>query len=413
MKSKKFTVKTVALMLVMVTMLGMFVQAFAVYDTPTFSDVPREFWGYTYIEQAAEKGWVKGMGGGKFEPNGKVTYAQFATMLDQAFFKDEVDSYGVTNPWFTRFCNIAGEKGLFAGTEAENYQNAGSYANRQMSRYEMAQVVYNTMSKINAKMPSSKEVAAQIDTTPDFFDIPSKYSIAVLTAKASGIISGMGGGRFEGDGTLTRAQTCVVLIKLDNLAGTGDGTGGDTEPSGPVEIDRSPFAFKDGENVQQMMDRLNAEAPKYYKGYLTNGKPVTEANIKEMLAAAEKSMPSRTKWDESSFYNYGTRAYENYMNTHACSAFAGALSDYIFGKDAPAITHQDFDNIKVGDIIGFNDSSTGFRHAVLVVGLCPTTTDSLLLVEGNMGGEVLWNGYDYKNTWSSTLKAESYIYSRY
>lgn len=38
------------------------------------------------------------MGGGKFEPNGQVTYAQFATMLDQAFFKDDVDSYGTTNP---------------------------------------------------------------------------------------------------------------------------------------------------------------------------------------------------------------------------------------------------------------------------------------------------------------------------
>lgn len=44
MKSKKFTVKTVALMLVMATMLGMFVRAFAVYDTPTFSDVPKNFW---------------------------------------------------------------------------------------------------------------------------------------------------------------------------------------------------------------------------------------------------------------------------------------------------------------------------------------------------------------------------------
>lgn len=61
------------------------------------------------------------MGGGKFQPNGQVTYAQFATMLDQAFFKDEVDSYGATNPWYTRFCNIAGEKGLFAGADVENY----------------------------------------------------------------------------------------------------------------------------------------------------------------------------------------------------------------------------------------------------------------------------------------------------
>lgn len=413
MKAKEFTAKFVSILLAAVMTLGLTVPALAAYDTPTFSDVPPEFWGYTYIEQAAEKGWVKGMGGGKFEPNGKVTYAQFATMLDQAFFKDEVDSYGVTNPWFTRFCNVAGEKGLFAGTDAENYQNAGSYANRQMSRYEMAQVVYNTLGKINAKMPSSKEVAAQIDTTPDFFDIPSKYSIAVLTAKASGIISGMGGGRFEGDGTLTRAQTCVVLIKLDELAGTGDGTGGDTEPSGPVEIDRSPFAFKDGENVQQMMDRLNAEAPKYYKGYLTNGKPVTEANIKEMLAAAEKSMPSRTKWDGSSFYNYGSRAYGQYTYCEGCAAFVAALSDYIFGKDAPVIAHQNFDNLKVGDFIEGANSKTGYNHSFLITSIHPTTADSYQNTNGNLGGMVMWDCYQYASLWDETTRAESYVYSRY
>ena len=28
-----------------------------------------------------------------------------------------------------------------------------------------------------------------------------------------------------------------------------------------------------------MMNRLNAEAPKYYEGYLTNGKPITKENI--------------------------------------------------------------------------------------------------------------------------------------
>lgn len=56
MKTKKLTMRTVAVMLAMVAMLGLLVNAFAVYDTPTFSDVPKSFWGYTYIEQAAEKG---------------------------------------------------------------------------------------------------------------------------------------------------------------------------------------------------------------------------------------------------------------------------------------------------------------------------------------------------------------------
>ena len=85
----------------------------------------------------------------------------------------------------------------------------------------------------------------------------------------------------------------------DTGDGSGSGSGSDSgNGSGdtPTEISRSPFAFQDGENVQQMMNRLNAEAPKYYEGYLTNGKPITKENIQAMLAEAEKGMPNGTKW---------------------------------------------------------------------------------------------------------------------
>lgn len=75
--------------------------------------------------------------------------------------------------------------------------------------------------------------------------------------------------------------------------------------------------------------------------------------------------------------------------------------------------HQDFDKIKVGDIIDFNDSSTGYGHAVFVIGLQPTTVDSFLLTNGNVSGNVRWNRYSYVSEWSETQKSESYVYSRY
>ncbi|MEY8233821.1 hypothetical protein AALA82_19735 [Oscillospiraceae bacterium 50-16] len=286
-----------------------------------------------------------------------------------------------------------------------------------MSRYEMALVVSNTLYKINAKIPTPQEQADQMDKTSDYWDIHKQYRNAVLLVKATGVLSGMdSAGTFGGSGNLSRAQAAVVLGKLNDLRNTGDGSAVNPnlpEPTTPTEITRSPFAFQGSENVQQMMNRLNAEAPKYYEGYLTNGKPITEANIKAMLAEAEKGMPSGTQWDTSSFYNYGTRAFTGYGNAYACSAFAGALSDYIFGKDAPVTKHQNFGDIKVGDIIDFNDSSTGYGHAVLVIGLHPTTMDSLLLTNGNVSGEVEWNRYNYIDNWSDTRKAESYVYSRY
>ena len=243
----------------------------------------------------------------------------------------------------------------------------------------------------------------------------------MLLAKACGVLSGMdSAGTFGGTGALNRAQACVVLIKLDEMKDTGDGSGdgpgdntGDNTGDTPTEITRSPFAFQGSENVQQMMDRLNAEAPKYFEGYLTNGKPITEENIKAMLAEAEKGMPDGTAWDASIYYDYLTRLFGNYASYGGCHSFAAALSDYVFGKDAPVRKHQDFDNIKVGDVIWWKDSSIGGSHVVLVRDVDSTAQGSYVYCNGNLSKKVRWERFDDINNWSTTQKAETYIYSRY
>ena len=97
----------------------------------------------------------------------------------------------------------------------------------------------------------------------------------------------------------------------------------------------------------------------------------------------------------------------------ACSAFAGALSDYMFGKDAPVTKHQNFNEIKVGDIIDLNNSETGYGHAIFVTGIQPTTSDSFEFTNGNSGGKVNWGSCGYVSNWSKIQLSESYVYSRY
>ncbi len=408
--------KPLSLALALVLALSLAVPALAVYETPTFSDVPKSFWGYASIEQAAEHKWISGNPDGTFAPNANVTYAQFCVMLVSAFFPEQLAGYtGPTSPWYVPACMVAAQNDLLLGTAVEQTPTQGEAVGQPMSRYEMALVVSNTLYKINAELPTPKERADQMDTTPDFWDIEYKYQSPVLLAKATGVLSGMdSAGTFGGSGNLSRAQAAVVLGKLNGLRNTGDGSAVNPnlpEPATPTEITRSPFAFQDGENVQQMMNRLNAEAPKYFEGYLTNGKPITEENIQAMLAEAEKGMPNGTKWDTSSFYNYGTRALGNYANAYACSAYAGALSDYMFGKDVPATRHQDFDKLKVGDIIWLKEGT--WEHAVLVTSLRPSSADSYEYTDGNNGGEVCWRWQNYMDDWSDAKKASTYIYSRY
>lgn len=405
--------KTVSLLLALALCLGLTVPALA---APGFTDVPADHWGCARIGQAAGKGWVKGMGGGRFEPNGQVTYAQFATMLDQAFFKDEVDAYGATDPWYTRFCEIAGEKGLFNGTFAQDYAAMDSYADVPVNRYDMAQMVYNAMKAKD--MLGTVDISAAKASTADWDAIPIQYRVAVAVCKDAKIINGMDKqGTFAGGGNMTRAQACVVLIGLDSyIAGQPEKP---VEPEKPAEPEkppvgaRSPFAFKDGENVQQMMDRLNKEAPAYKEGYLTNGKPITEANIKEMLDAAKESMPDYTPWGPDDSTRYATLFIPGYSWHGGCGSFAIGLSDYIFGKEAPVKVHQDFDQIKVGDVIWMKDSATGYNHIVLVTDVSELSDNYFGYTNGNTSGMVGWDFGSDMNRWSDTRKAETYIYTRY
>ena len=63
-------------------------QAFAA--APSFSDVPADHWAYDAVEYAAEKGWIDGVGNGRYNPNGSVTGAQWITMVMRAFYADEI-----------------------------------------------------------------------------------------------------------------------------------------------------------------------------------------------------------------------------------------------------------------------------------------------------------------------------------
>lgn len=408
--------KTVSLLLALALSAALAAPVSAVYETPTFTDVSKSFWGYVSIEKAAENKWISGNPDGTFAPNANVTYAQFCVMLVSAFFPEQLASYtGPSSPWYAPSCTIAAQNDLLLGTRVEQTPTLEGAVSQPMSRYEMALVVSNTLYKINAKIPTPQEQADQMDKTSDYWDIHKQYRNAVLLVKATGVLSGMdSAGTFGGSGNLSRAQAAVVLGKLNDLRNTGDGSAVNPnlpEPTTPTEITRSPFAFQGGENVQQMMNRLNAEAPKYVEGYLTNGKPITEENIKAMLAEAEKGMPDGTAWSTGEFYYYYTKCFPEYSRVGGCGSFSAGLSDYIFGKNAPVKKHQNFDSLKVGDVIWWKDSSDGYDHIVFVTGLKSDT--EYICCNGNSSKSVWWNRKDNIADWSQTQRAETYVYSRY
>ncbi len=56
-----------------------------VSTAPKFTDVPKQFWGETYIAELQKRGILDDFGTGKFDPTKEITRGEYAKMLDRAF----------------------------------------------------------------------------------------------------------------------------------------------------------------------------------------------------------------------------------------------------------------------------------------------------------------------------------------
>lgn len=383
----------------------------------TFSDVPNGYWASEQIAQAVEQGITNGYGDGTFKPNNPVTYAQYYTFIARAFFPDET-AYNLTlkweGPWYKPYFMTLFDSKVAKGTAAyDDWGKNGDFGdifNNSISRYDMALVMYNILGFNGGTMPSSEDTTTAATKMSDWSSMPEKYRTAVSTCYALGLLNGKGG-KFDGQSSMTRAQACVVISRLkdylkDNSTGTPTAPTEQppaavpetpttpvtpTTPTVPSEPVAQPtgdttFAMLNGENVQQMMDRINAATPAYREGYLANGQPITEENIKAALDKIQQSMPEGTIWGPEGKYNYYFGKYSEkwgYPGGGGCAAFGWGVSDAIFGEDAPVIQHQNFDNLKIGDVIWIKKEQT--EGHVCVVMSNQDEDGYVLTCSGNVG----------------------------
>lgn len=198
--------------------------------TPSFSDVPSTHWAFSFVETAAEHGWISGYEDGTFGVNDQITYAQLSTMLTRAFYNRELEAYTApSSAWYSTFCGVAEEAGLFDGTYASGSSQDGSVVNKPINRYELAQILYNVLSDQGAAVQyDAASVQAGIS---DWSIIPTNYRSAVMAANAAGVISSMDSlGTFGGSNPMTRAQAAVVMTRLNEVISAESST-----PTTPTE----------------------------------------------------------------------------------------------------------------------------------------------------------------------------------
>ena len=384
-------------------MASLTVQALAT-DAPQFTDVPQNQWYYTWVTKAASQGWVSGIGGGKFDPNGKVTYSQFATMLNRALYSNEFDAQPKGEYWWTPACEVADRHGLFADTDMASRSSWTSVANKPMEREEMAQMMYNALSDVGAKLPTYEEYTEVAMGIGDIIDTDN-YD-AVATCYAIKLLTGTGNGNFDPHSPMTRAQAAVVLCNVYGYV-TGDVTGSTTtpnEPEKPTQTDTPRPAGAVGGHYDTNKYTVPADANK--DGW------ITEAEVQAVLAQLRVEYPDGSEWGPNTRYP-GLPNGAGMGSGTACQGFANMVSDRIFGTlPKYEVTMEDS---RVGDY-SYNKPA---NHASIILNdygkdefegvVYP---DSYTTVDGNSAGTVFWGMAKFYDEWPAGASG-AHIWSRY
>ena len=167
--------------------------------------------------------------------------------------------------------------------------------------------------------------------------------------------------------------------------------------------------YWDGKAVQIESDRpYTGEAPASQTSqpvgdsYLTNGKPITEGNVLELLRQIEADWPSGTVWGTHNTpgthknevpSTAANRVMSSYSvsGTYACGGYASMVSSLIFGDAAnPAHKVEDLSQIRPGDMIFLIRNDTGKPWHVMVALESPNGMNGFHYTDGNNGGTVYW-----------------------
>lgn len=172
-----------------------------------FEDMAGVQWAADSVDRLSERGIITGASETAFQPGGKVTRGQFATMLTRAFglyapMSDSPFSDVPSDNFYAPFIAAAKKAQAVNGTTETTYEpDAG------ISRQDLCVVVYRTLEQLGVDLTAVRNAEPFADDA----SIAPYARDAVYRLYMAGIVNGSDGGRFEPTGTTTRAEAAKIL----------------------------------------------------------------------------------------------------------------------------------------------------------------------------------------------------------
>jgi hypothetical protein len=194
---------------------------YAVATNPVnFTDVQKH-WSLPFVQLAAAKILVEGVGAGKYVPDRVVTRAEFTAMLVRALGRgtsagDRVIPYDDVKQvaWYVDAVSNAKELGLLSFVSTKSFK-----PDQPLTREEMASMLAAAI-KLE-KLPKPKEMAS-LDGYKDNGSISPAYKEDLRLMATLQIMKGTSASTLDPKGETTRAQAAVVFIKTLQTLGLID-----------------------------------------------------------------------------------------------------------------------------------------------------------------------------------------------
>ncbi|TLS51336.1 metallophosphoesterase [Paenibacillus antri] len=174
-----------------------------------YGDVPADHWAAGVIRAMSAKHLAEGVGGALFAPERAVTRAEFAALLVRALgLKGEASiafADVASNRWYADEVGLAAEAGIAGGAGDGTFRPEAN-----VTRQEMAAMLVRAFAYAGGRGESTPAVAGFEDTA----EAPAWAQAAIREAFAAGLVQGRANGRFQPEGTLTRAESVQALANL-------------------------------------------------------------------------------------------------------------------------------------------------------------------------------------------------------
>ena len=283
-------------------------------------------------------------------------------------------------------------------------QNGNLKLNSGLTRAELA-VILTRLADETGDMDRN---AAYYWTVCPFTDVPEWAMLFAGYCAQKQLMTGYGNKRFGPNDPVTPAAACTVMLRyLDCPASQWTYA---TACDKAVELGLLPADAAAGPSITRgnisilIYRALNGQAALQGVGdsYLTNGKPITEENVLELLRQIEKDWPTGTVWGTRYTPNThknevpsaeARRVMDRYRVSavYGCSGYASMISSLIFGDTAnPARRLEDLSQIRPGDIIVMVRNDTGKVWHVTVALESPNEKNAFHITDGNAGETVQW-----------------------